>query len=298
MIGQPVFRLPNHPYRGFPARCPIWQLQPQRNKETAGKAAQASVGLAELAGIHQKHIVARASNQLLHCGISLGNQNRAVHPDTVGGVGLLLRDHDFLEPVKVRLVDKLAADQQIVVFQIIDAGFQVKHLFQGHFAAGEAILFQNGDKLTDSFLVGSDAAAHKEVVAHHHYIAALQCARGMNVLDFILRVKLLDYRNHSLDLPFSGGGAGIGDDGALSGQRRVVLHKAAVRVVRAGGQHGDLHAGLFQSLDISLVLLQSQLIIGLAQLGVAGDALCHCGAGRADNDILKHGNTLFLTIPR
>lgn len=42
MIGQPVFRLPNHPYRGFPARCPIWQLQPQRNKETAGKAGKKS----------------------------------------------------------------------------------------------------------------------------------------------------------------------------------------------------------------------------------------------------------------
>ena len=91
-----------------------------------------------------------------------------------------------MEPVKVRLVDKLAADQQVFVFQIIDAGFQVQHLFQGHFAAGKAILFQNGDKLTDAFLVGSGAAAHKEVVAHHHNIAALQCARGMNVLDLRL----------------------------------------------------------------------------------------------------------------
>ena len=47
------------------------------------------------------------------------------------------------------------------------------HLFQCHFAAGKAMLFQNGNKLADTLCIGAGGAAHIEVVAHHHHIAAL-----------------------------------------------------------------------------------------------------------------------------
>ena len=123
------------------------------------------------------------------------------------------------------------------------------------------------DELPDALGVGAGRTPDIEAVAHHHHVATLERARSLDVGNAIVREELPQRGLHGGRLAVARGGAGVVDDGPTAGHHGGVLHEARVGELLEGRQHGDLEAAGAQSGDVGIVLLQSLLIDGFAQLG-------------------------------
>ena len=166
----------------------------------------------------------------------------------------------------------------------------MQHLLQRHLGALEPPALEDLDELADALLVGAGGAAHVEVVAHHHDVAAVERARGDDVLDVLVVEELADGRLDLILLAVTGISAGVGDNGAAARDDRGILHEARVRVLLQCRQLGYFHAALLQGGDVVVVLLHGALVDGLAQLRGARDAVAQRLARLADDDVGELGH--------
>ena len=163
----------------------------------------------------------------------------------------------------------------------------MQDLLQRDLGALQAPTGQDLAELADALFVGAGGAAHVEVVAHHHDVAAVKSAGSHDVLDVLVVEEATDHGLDLVLLTVAAGSAGVGDDGAAAGDDGRVLDEAAVGELLESGQDRDVDAALLEGVLVVVVLLDGALVDGLAQLGCAGDAVAQRLTRAADDDMVE-----------
>ena len=138
------------------------------------------------------------------------------------------------------------------------------------------------------------------MVAHHHDIAAVERARGLNVLDVLVVKEAAHDRLDLVLLAVAAVRAGVGDDGAAARDDGRILNEAAVGILLKRGQDGDVDAALLKGVLVVVVLLDGALVHGFAQFRSAGDAVTQRLARAADDYVveLRHASLSLKTCLR
>ena len=171
----------------------------------------------------------------------------------------------------------------------------MQHLLQLHLGALEAPALQDLEKLADALLVRAGGLTHVEVVAHHHDVAAVQRAGAHDVLHVLVVEELAHGRLDLVLLAVAAVGARVRDDGAAARDNGRVLHEAGIGVLLERRQHGHFDAAFLEGRDVVVMLLERQLVVGLAQFRSRRDALDHTLGWAADDDVRELGHEAVLS---
>ena len=87
------------------------------------------------------------------------------------------------------------------------------------------------------------------------------------------------------------------DNGALTREHGGVFHEAAIGEFGGVGKNVNFQTQAHQCLDVCVMLAQRVLVVGLAQLGSARDAITD-GRARTAHDDVRECHIQFLSLTR
>ncbi len=203
--------------------------------------------------IHGDGFVSFFLNGFFYCRKPGRDQDAAVDPERIGGIGFFVHDRDNLKLSQLRMVDELPGGQHMIVLEIGDAGFQMQDMAQRHQHGRIAVRLQNSGQLPGTGLVGPGRKADVKTVAGAQHVAPFQGPRGADM--FQPPIERRQRLGNGAFLAPAAGGSGAGDDRHLFAEHGRVLDKNRVGIIFIGRQDGHLQSASAQRLGVGIMLL-------------------------------------------
>ena len=208
----------------------------------------------------------------------------AIYVEAVSGVGFVVFDDDADEIGELGCIFEMGRDEERVVTDVIDVGFEMKRR-----AAVEGYPFVAvcGDSFAEGFgsgRVGALGETDEKGVVYLEDIAAFE---GRGGSDAGCGLALSEDWHDRFLFALACGGAQGGDDSDVFADYSSVFDETAVGVAWFGIEGCNAEAEINEGLTVSVVLSECQSIVRSAKSG-SGDAVNHFGRRAAGDCVCEH----------